>query len=430
MVDKPPISRYPRIHIPLEMNPMMMQMALFQPSTWSVTDITHYLRDLLESEEYLQDLWVEGEVSNLSHPASGHLYFTLKDRKAALRCVMWRNQVAKLPVIPQDGDAIEIHGSISVYEASGNYQLYGDMIRPAGEGALYQDFLRLKAKLEAEGLFDQERKSAIPLRPQTIGIVTSPTGAALRDMLDTIQRRYPLVRVILAPTQVQGDQAPGGILSALEELNQIVEPDLILVARGGGSIEDLMAFNNEQVARAIADSPVPVITGIGHETDFTIADFAADLRAPTPTAAAELATPDQADLRTSLRELSRELTSSTNSYILELRRHLESQHNRLLLRTPLTQVHRDQQRLDELNHRAGRALAHTVEIHRTRLAGLELRLHSLNPRAILERGYSIVTHPDGGLVSSVKQVRTNDDLRVQVSDGDFPVRVQESPKNK
>ena len=408
----------------------MMQMALFQPSTWSVTDITRYLRDLLESEEYLQDLWVEGEVSNLSRPASGHLYFTLKDRNAALRCVMWRNQVAKLAFLPQDGDAIEIHGSISIYEASGNYQLYGDLIRPAGEGALYQEFLLLKAKLEAEGLFDPQRKRAIPPWPQTIGIITSPTGAALRDMHDTIQRRYPLVKLVLAPTQVQGDQAAKGILSALEALNHLIKPDLILVARGGGSIEDLMAFNNEQVARAIADSTAPVITGIGHETDFTIADFAADLRAPTPTAAAELATPNQADLQASLRELSRELTSSTKSYLLEKRVGLERQHTRLHFRTPLTQVRRDQQRLDELNHRAGQALFYTVEIHRTRLAGLELRIHSLNPRAILKRGYSIVTHPDGSLVSSTRQVQTNDDLQVQVSDGAFPVRVQDTQKKE
>jgi exodeoxyribonuclease VII large subunit len=343
---------------------------------------------------------------------------------------MWRNQVVNLLVIPKNGDAIEIHGSISIYEASGNYQLYGDMIRPAGEGALYQEFLRLKAKLEAEGLFEPERKRSIPPWPQTIGIVTSPTGAALRDIHDTIERRYPLVKVVLAPTQVQGDPAPKGILSALETLNLLIKPDLILLARGGGSIEDLMAFNDEQVARAIAGSAAPVITGIGHETDFTIADFVADLRAPTPTAAAELATPDQVDLRSSLRELSKELTSAMNSVLLEIRRRLESQHNRLLLRTPLSQIHRDQQRLDELNHRTGRALAHTVEIYRTRLAGLELHLQSLNPRAILERGYSIVTHPDGTLISSVKQVQPNDDLQVQVSDGKFPVRVQESPKNK
>ena len=407
----------------------MMQMALFQPSTWSVTDITHFMRDLLESEENLQDLWVEGEVSNLSRPASGHLYFTLKDRSAALRCVMWRNQVARLISLPRDGDAIEVHGSISIYESSGNYQLYGDMIRPAGEGALYQEFLRLKAKLEEQGLFAPERKRAIPPWPQTIGIVTSPTGAALRDMHDTLQRRYPLVRVVLAPTQVQGDQAPKGIIDAIQALNDLIQPDLILVARGGGSIEDLMAFNDEKVARAIADSPAPVITGIGHETDFTIADFAADLRAPTPTAAAELATPDRSDLRSSLRDLHRELSSAITNSLSELRRRLDALHNRLLFRTPISQIHRDQQRLDDINHRAGRALAHRVDLSRTHLYGLELRLHSLNPHAILQRGYSIVTRPDGGLVSSIGQVQSGDDLQVQVSDGEFPVRVQDSAED-
>ena len=403
----------------------MMQMPMFQPPTWSVTDLTRYLRDLIESEENLQDLWVEGEVSNLSRPTSGHLYFTLKDRNTALRCVMWRNAVIQQTYLPRDGDAIEIHGSISVYEASGNYQLYGDMIRPAGEGALYQEFLRLKAQLEAEGLFDAGRKRAIPRWPETIGIVTSPTGAALRDMLDTIQRRYPPVKIILAPTQVQGDQAPQGIMSALQALNHLIKPDLILLARGGGSLEDLMAFNDEQVARAIVSSTAPIITGIGHETDFTIADFAADLRAPTPTAAAELATPNQADLRVSLSELSKNIHQSAINFLFDQRRWLEGQQNRLLLRTPLARVHRDQQRLDELNYRAGRSLYHAIEINRTRLAGMELRLNALNPDAILARGYSLVTQPDGSLVRSTKQVQPNDALSVRVSDGEFEVRVQE-----
>jgi exodeoxyribonuclease VII large subunit len=383
------------------------------------------LRDLIESEENLQDLWVEGEVSNLSRPTSGHLYFTLKDRNTALRCVMWRNAVIQQTYLPRDGDAIEVHGSISVYEASGNYQLYGDMIRPAGEGALYQEFLRLKAQLEAEGLFDAGRKRAIPRWPETIGIVTSPTGAALRDMLDTIRRRYPPVKIILAPTQVQGDQAPQGIMSALQALNHLIKPDLILLARGGGSLEDLMAFNDEQVARAIVSSTAPIITGIGHETDFTIADFTADLRAPTPTAAAELATPNQADLRASLSELSKNIHQSAINFLFDQRRWLEGQQNRLLLRTPLARVHRDQQRLDELNYRAGRSLYHAIEINRTRLAGMELRLNALNPDAILARGYSLVTQPDGSLVRSTKQVQPNDALSVRVSDGEFEVRVQE-----
>jgi exodeoxyribonuclease VII large subunit len=404
----------------------MMQMPMFQPPTWSVTDLTRFLRDLFEAEEDLQDLWVEGEVSNLSRPASGHLYFTIKDRNASLRCVMWRNVVMQQTYLPSNGEAIEVHGSISIYEASGNYQLYGDLIRPAGEGALYQEFLRLKAQLEAEGLFDPERKRGIPSWPRKIGIVTSPTGAALQDMLDTIRRRFPPLQVVLSPTQVQGDQAPAGILSALQDLISIINPDVILLARGGGSLEDLMAFNDEQVARAIANSPVPIITGIGHETDFTIADFAADLRAPTPTAAAELATPNQVDLHISLNEISRDIQQLTLNYLFSQRRWLEGQQGRLQLRTPHAQIRRGRQHLDELISRAERSLIHTLEINNTRLAGLELRLNALNPQAVLERGYALVTQTGGELVRSIDQVQPEQDLQVKVSDGAFDVRVKES----
>lgn len=403
-----------------------MQMPMFQPPTWSVTNLTRFLRDLLEAEEDLQDLWVEGEVSNLSRPSSGHLYFTLKDRNASLRCVMWRNAVMQQAYLPRNGDAIEIHGSISIYEAGGNYQLYGDLIRPAGEGALYQEFMRLKTQLEAEGLFDPQRKLPIPSWPRTIGIVTSPTGAALQDMLDTIRRRFPPLLVVLSPTQVQGEQAPQNIVSALQDLIRLVNPDLILLARGGGSLEDLMAFNDEQVARAIASSPIPIITGIGHETDFTIADFAADLRAPTPTAAAELATPNRADLRLSLEELNNYLGQLTQNYLYTLRRQLESQQNRLRLLTPRTQIRRDLQRLDELTARVGRSLVNTLKINHTSLASLQMRLNALNPQAVLERGYAMVTQTSGEVVRSINQVQPNEDLQVKVSDGQFDVRVKEA----
>src|SRR4030066_2280306 len=241
----------------------MPQLPLFSPHipvSWTVADLTRYLRELLESDELLQDVWVQGEVSNVSRPASGHLYFTLKDNAASLRCVMWRNAVIKQSSLPHDGDAIEVHGSISVYEAGGQYQLYADIFRPAGEGALYQEFIRLKTLLEAEGLFDQGRKRPIPPRPKRIGIVTSPTGAALQDILNTLRRRYPLVEVVLAPTPVQGEEAPLGIITALRDIVRIANPDVIILARGGGSIEDLWAFNDENVARTIAASPAPTVT--------------------------------------------------------------------------------------------------------------------------------------------------------------------------
>ncbi|HCK64649.1 MAG TPA: exodeoxyribonuclease VII large subunit, partial [Anaerolineae bacterium] len=265
-----------------------MQPNLFS-STLTVSQLTFHIRKLLEGDPELQDVWVSGEISNLSKPNSGHIYFTLKDKNASLRCVMWKTDAARLRVNVQDGMALEAHGKIAVYEPSGQYQLVTNQIQAKGEGALYQEFLRLKAMLEAEGLFNPENKKEIPQLPKTIGIVTSQTGAALRDMLNTIRRRLPIANVILAPTLVQGVDAPPAIVKAIESLNK-KSPDVIIIARGGGSIEDLWAFNDEQVVRAVANSKTPIISGVGHETDFTLADFAADLRAPTPTAAAELAT--------------------------------------------------------------------------------------------------------------------------------------------
>lgn len=407
----------------------MPQTPLFSPkipASWSVTDLTHYLRELLESDELLQDVWVTGEVSNLSRPASGHIYFTLKDSASALRCVMWRSTAMRQSFIPRDGEAIDVHGSIGIYEAGGQYQLYADLFRQAGEGALYAEFLRLKAVLEAEGLFAPERKRPIPARPKRIGIVTSPTGAALQDMLNTLRRRYPLVEVVVAATPVQGEEAPPGIISALREVARVAQPDVIILARGGGSIEDLWAFNDERVARAIAASPVPVITGVGHETDFTIADFVSDLRAPTPTAAAELATPNQADLRVDLAGLSGQLSRALQAYTSELRWTLKGTQARLDRNSPLVLVQSGSQHVDELERRMSTALRHQLELKRTHMVGLSQRMAALSPTAVLERGFAIVSNQAGETVSRVDQVRAGESLIVQVSDGDFGVQVERS----
>jgi exodeoxyribonuclease VII large subunit len=403
----------------------MAQLPLFEPPSWTVGDLTRYVRDLLESDHNLQDLWVLGEVSNLSRPSSGHLYFTLKDVSASLRCVMWRNAVSRQRIIPRDGDSVEVHGGIGLYEAGGQYQLYVDLIRPAGEGALYQEFLRLKARLEAEGLFAPERKRPIPKWPQCIGIVTSPTGAALRDMLNTLLRRYPLLNVVLAPTPVQGEDAPPGIVKALQALNQFVQPDVILVARGGGSIEDLWAFNDELVARAIVASDAPVITGVGHETDFTIADFASDLRAPTPTAAAELATPNRMDLLVNLSDLEARLERSLQSQLGSLRLEVNGLDYRLRLHSPKSRIRTERQRLDELLRRGNRSLVNRLRLQRAGLRGLEQRLVSLNPVAVLKRGFAVVTHQGGDVVRSVNQVNPGDSLQVRVSDGEFGAFVRD-----
>lgn len=403
----------------------MAQLPLFSPLLWSVSDLTRYLRDMLESDEALQDLWVQGEISNLSRPASGHLYFTLKDSASALKCVMWRNAVVRLSFTLREGQAVEVHGSLSIYEAAGQYQLYADVIRPAGEGILYQEFLKLKARLEAEGLFDPERKRPIPRWPKRIGIVTSATGAAIRDMLNTIRRRYPLVEVVLAPTAVQGEEAPAGIVAAIQALNKAARPDVILLARGGGSIEDLWAFNDERVARAIAASSAPIITGVGHETDFTIADFVSDLRAPTPTAAAELATPNRADLQAATDEIRARLQRAIHARLSAWRWDLDNRRNILILHSPIRRIRSDRQRLDDQARHLDTLLAHQLALRRIQLSTMQKSLSSLNPLSILERGYALVSQVDGRLVRSIQQVKPGDPLSVRVKDGSFPVQVQQ-----
>jgi exodeoxyribonuclease VII large subunit len=409
----------------------MLQPDLFvapTPSALTVTDLTRYIREVLEEDPVLINVRVAGEVSNLSRPRSGHIYFTLKDAGAALRCVIWRSSAVRIPHDLQDGMAIEAHGSIGVYEASGQYQLYVRSVQPAGEGRLYQEFLRLKAQLEAEGLFDPELKQPIPAQPRKIGIVTSINAAALQDMLNTLQNRYPLVEAVLAPASVQGVAAPPEIVRAIRALNRRDDIDVILVARGGGSLEDLWCFNDERVVRAIASSEIPIITGIGHETDFTLSDFAADLRAPTPTAAAVEATPDVRDLYEALQGNIYRLNYTFQS-ILEIETdRLQGVYNRLERVSPIYQVQSDQQRLDELEERTTRALRHILDLRSTQSQGLGQRLQALNPQAVLERGYAIVSLDNGSLVRSVGQVQAGESVHIQLSDGKIDARVLESDK--
>jgi exodeoxyribonuclease VII large subunit len=399
----------------------------FQTAQLSVTEVTRYLKQLLESDEVLQEVWVEGEVSNLSRPGSGHLYFTLKDQGAALRCVIWRGTAQRMRTQPQDGTLMQAHGSIGVYEAGGNYQLYVDQLRPAGEGALFAEFMRLKARLEAEGLFEAERKRPIPTNPRCIGVVTSPTGAALQDILNVIRRRYPLVEVVIAPAAVQGADAPLAIVAALRALNQQVHPDVILVARGGGSMEDLWAFNDERVVRAIVSSDAPVITGVGHETDFTLADFAGDLRAPTPSAAAMLCTPDRLELRQALAERVSDLGRLMETRLDDCRWKITDQRSALRRYSPLGYIRSQRQRLDETSHAGQQALSHLIELHHAHLGGMQMRLVGLSPQSVLQRGYAIVTHhPHGSLVSSARDAVRGEALRVRLADGSFIVRVGEA----
>ena len=405
-----------------------MQPTLFSSIHLTVSQLTFRIRKQLENDPILLDVWVEGEISNLSRPASGHVYFTLKDKNASLRCMMWKPDAARLRVNLQDGMAIEAHGRVTVYEPQGMYQLAVNLIQPKGEGALYQEFLRLKAMLETEGLFAPERKRPIPQLPHKIGIVTSATGAALRDMLNTLRRRLPLTQVILASSPVQGMEAPLALVKALQSLNsqslipnQLI-PDVILLARGGGSIEDLWAFNDERVVRAVAESKAPVICGVGHETDFTLCDFAADLRAPTPTAAAELATPITIlDLNSDLLSARTRLTSLTLNLLGEQKAVISSFISRLKYISPERRIQSAYQHLDELSRRAFSALTHGIQIQISNVNGISKHLLSLNPEGILSRGYAIITRKDDHkVVSKVSQARG--EMKVRVSDGEFEVR--------
>ncbi|MFN8400983.1 MAG: exodeoxyribonuclease VII large subunit [Anaerolineales bacterium] len=397
-----------------------MQPDLFS-STLTVSQLTVRIRRLLEDNPELQDVWVEGEISNLSRPASGHIYFTLKDKNASLRCVMWKTDAARTRPSLQEGGAVEVHGKIAVYEPQGQYQLIANLIRPKGEGALFQEFLRLKSMLEAEGLFDPERKREIPAFPKTIGIVTSATGAALRDMLNTIRRRQPLARVILAPSPVQGVDAPPALVRAIQDVNK-QDPDVILVARGGGSIEDLWAFNDERVVREVANSNTPIISGVGHETDFTLTDFAADLRAPTPTAAAELATQTTLDdLHFELSTYQARLTDLISGLLADHQVSVSALASRLKYVSPERRIQSEYQHIDELSRRAVSALTHRIQLQSARVDGISKRLGALNPAGILERGYAIITRTsDGKVVSQVSQAQG--DMTVRVSDGEFKVK--------
>lgn len=411
---------------------MTEQFSFFQPThVLSVSQVNSYLRQLLESDEILQDIWVEGEISNYARPASGHLYFTLKDSQSAIRCVMWRNAADRLNFNPRDGLAVQAHGSMSVYEVSGQVQLYIDTLKPAGEGALYQEFLRLKAKLEAEGLFDEERKQPTPELPRVIGIITSPTGAALQDMLNTLRRRYPIAEVVIAPTQVQGIDAPPGIVAAFQRLIAEVRPDVILIGRGGGSIEDLWAFNDEMVVRAVAESPIPVISGVGHETDFTLTDFAADLRAPTPTAAAEVAAPDRAELLAIVMEAANQHTSIITERLSDLKYGHSQMTNQLARLSPSHQIDSYRQRLDEVSTRLSRAADTQLKRKNLQLENLQQSLRSLSPKAVLQRGYAIVTRQsDGSIIKNAWQVSPQDIVDIQLSQGMLAAQILKSQQEK
>ena len=389
----------------------------FAHPVYSVSDLNAYIRALLESNENLMDIWVMGEVSNLSKPRSGHIYFTLKDVDASVRCVIWRAHASRLAGDFRNGMRVEVHGNVSVYEGGGQYQLYIDGIRSVGEGRLYQEFLLLKEKLTNEGVFDENRKRSIPDQPKLIGIVTSPTAAALQDMLNTLMIRFPMVEVVLSPTSVQGEAAPAQIIKALERLNQFIHPDVILIGRGGGSLEDLWAFNDEGVVRAVAASEAPVISGVGHETDFTLTDFAADLRAPTPTGAAVMAVPDINDIKSALNGWNVLLEQAMVHVLDQQRSKLIELKNRHHLLSPGWQIRQNMQRLDNSSLRMDHLINRYFLQKRQQLELMEEKIVYYDPRHVLERGFALVEDQDGTIITTIKQVQLGQDIFVHVSNG-------------
>jgi exodeoxyribonuclease VII large subunit len=404
----------------------MSQQAFFSAefATLSVSDVNRQIRNLLESDPILEDISVNGEISNLSVPSSGHIYFTLKDEQSMLKCVLWRTYAAEFRDLLENGRSVIAHGRIGVYERGGSYQLYADALYPFGRGKMYEDFLRLKEKLEQEGLFAEERKRPLPQYPQKVGIVTSLSGAAVQDMLNTLEKRWPNAEVLLSAASVQGVEAPPSIVKALNALISR-QPDVILIGRGGGSIEDLWAFNDEKVVRAVAASPIPIISGVGHETDFTLTDFAADYRAPTPTAAAVAAVPDRYNQAQLLDTLSLRLDRLMLHRYESERMQLNVLAQKLESTAPTRQLERGRQTLIQQRTRINQAMERFFERQQLALQNLEQRMNALNPSAVLERGYALIRQADGSLIPSVSQLSVGETVVLQLRDGSAQAEINQ-----
>ena len=382
-----------------------------------VEQVVRFLRELFESNALLQDLWVQGQISNVTKSAPGHYYFTLKERDCQLNCVLFRQAIDTQVVAPINGMAAIVHGRIAVYESRGVFQLVADLIQPEGVGKLHLQYEQLKQRLNREGLFDQRRKRPLPRWPRRIGVVTSPTGAVFHDIVNVVRRKYPACQLILAPAFVSGEQAAPSVVAALRALNESRLADMVIIARGGGSLEELWPFNDERVARAIFGSRVPVVSAVGHETDVTIADLVADLRAPTPSIAAELAVPDLAAEVRKLREYQARMETLLPARLAELRSRVAALQAALERHSPLARLRHDRERLVALEASLRSSVQHAIALRRERVQGLERQLALMNPYATLDRGYSITYDAAGRVVSSVGVVQPGDTLAVQMSDG-------------
>lgn len=396
----------------------------------TVTDVNRYIKSLLTADDVLSSVSIRGEISNFKAHGSGHLYFTLKDEGAEISAVMFRGDASRMQFRPTDGMRVVAHGSVDVYEKSGRYQVYVRAMQADGVGAMMLAYERLKKKLLAEGLFDPARKKPIPRFPSCVGVITAPTGAAVRDILNITGRRYPQAKILLYPSLVQGADAPANLCAGLMALNAMAACDVIILGRGGGSLEDLWAFNDEALVRAVAASEIPVISAVGHETDFTLCDFVADLRAPTPSAAAEIAVPDGSALKAYLNQTKDALEKSAMARVTEAQRALLQRSRALELLSPEGRLQRLQQQLTAYGERMERAAEHHLQRKTVELQGAMERLEALSPLAVLQRGYGAVLDGEGRVLSSVGEIKEGQRVELLLRDGRADARILSVTRTK
>ena len=391
----------------------------------SVTEVNLYVKDVIARDDLLCNISVKGEISNFKAHSSGHMYMSLKDESGVIRAVMFRSSAAKLTFKPENGTKVIAHGRIGVYERDGQYQLYIDGMEPEGQGDLYVAFEKLKLKLSKEGLFDQSHKKPLPKYPKKVGVVTAPTGAAIRDIINVLTRRFTYSDIVLYPVLVQGENSAESIVSAIEYFNKEKTADVLIVGRGGGSIEDLWSFNEEIVARAIYNSEIPIVSAVGHEIDFTISDFVADLRAPTPSAAAELVVPSQIELNEKFNNVYKMIYRQAMRVIEKRRLQVDRLSERPILKNPIRVIDDERQYLDSISHMLETNFKAKISEKRQSLVEKAAKLDSLSPLGTLARGYAVPKDNSGKVISSIKQVSVGDTVFVRVSDGEFKAEVFE-----
>ena len=404
---------------------------LLPPVSKSIYQINEYIKGLVEEEALLQDIYAVGEISNFkNHYATGHFYLTLKDDKSEIRAVMFRTYAQRVKFKPKDGMRVIVHGRIGVYAQTGSYQLYIDSMQPDGVGDLYLAFEQLKERLDREGLFDEQYKKSLPKFPKAIGVITSATGAAVRDIIKVATERYPLVKIVLFPSLVQGGDAPFELIKGIEYFNILGDVDVIIIGRGGGSMEDLWAFNDEMLARAVFNSKIPVISAVGHEIDYTICDFVADVRAATPSHAAEIATPNLKEILYRLDSFKERAVDAILDSIEAYRARVEDLASSRVLTKPMSMLDMPNLKLASVSDRLALAMKDRLGTERERFAGVNSKLAALNPMSVLSRGYGAVFSESGSIVKSVKDININEKITVEISDGRIVATVAEKERRK